>query len=60
MHATALDGWPFFTCIDVSRSSGRLLGVVQQGAAAGDLQISDANGQIETRSIRVAYAQWAD
>ncbi|MEO8698287.1 MAG: hypothetical protein ABI658_32635 [Acidimicrobiales bacterium] len=54
-----LEGLPYFTCVDVSRSTGRLLGIVQQGTSPGDLQISRPNGQIESLSISVSYAQWA-
>ena len=60
VRATRLEGWPYFSCLDVSRSSGRLLGIVQQGSSSGDLQVSGPDGQIETLPISVSYAQWAD
>ena len=60
LRTTRLEGWPYFSCLDVSRSSGRLLGIVQQGSSPGGLQISGPEGQIETLPISVSYAQWAD
>jgi hypothetical protein len=60
LRATAVDGLPPFTVTDVSRSNGRLLGIVQQGSNAGDLQISRPDGQFETLGVSVSYAHWAD
>jgi hypothetical protein len=60
LRTTRLEGWPYFSCLDVSRSSGRLLGIVQQGSSPGALQISGPAGQIETLPMSFSYAQWAD